>query len=353
MKPWRRILIIKPSSLGDIVQSLPVLAALRAEHPTATIAWLAEATYADFLRHHPDVDVVFSYRRHVRGWLRRCQEQWQLAKALRRFRPEVVLDLQGLARSAWFALLSGARQRLGMSDARELARLGYTRVAGIPPRVQHAVDRYLRVIRTLLGRSAPLQFPLPRQRGAAFWAEEIIARLGGRPAVVCPGARWPTKRWPAEQYAAALRKLAALGVEPWVIVGSASERELARRLRRQCPRVRVADLCGRTTLLELTELLRRARLFLGNDSGTTHLAAAAGCPTVVLFTCTSPERAAPRGAPVRLVRAQVPCAASYLKHCRHLCCMPTITVEAVTAAVLDLLRAADAPRIPPTASRPA
>ncbi len=342
MRSPRRILIIKPSSLGDIVQALPVLAALRDAFPSAQIGWLAADAYADFLTAHPLLDHVFPYRRHPGGSWSLVVDQTRLARELAAFRAELAIDLQGLARSAWFTLLSGAALRVGMSDAREAARLAYNEVVPISKTTPHAVDRYLAVARRVTGCpvSSP-RFPLPTEARATAWAETLLERLGTAPVVVAPGARWPTKRWPPEQYAGLIDRLAHRGVGPFVLVGSASDVPLAERIRAATGAKPLVDLTGQTDLLALTELVRRARLFIGNDSGPTHLAAAAGCPTVVLFTCTSPRRALPRGAPVRPVQATVPCVASYRKQCSHLSCHATITVERVTAAALALLEAAN------------
>ena len=335
MRTPRRILIIKPSSLGDIVQALPVLAALHDAYPRARIGWVVRDVYASFLAAHPLLDVVIPFARRPGRFGNLVADQLRLAMRLNHFNPDLAIDLQGLARSAWFCWLSRAARRIGMSDARELARLAYTEVASVGHRLPHAVDRYMQVVRQLTGRVPPVRFVLPRTPNAAAWAERLVRRLGGPPIVVAPGARWYTKQWPAECFGRLIRELSGRGCGPFVLVGASAEQHVAARVGAAAA---VLDLVGRTDLLMLTELLRRARLFIGNDSGPAHLAAAAGCPTVVLFTCTSPHRAVPRGAPVRVVQATVPCVASYRKRCSHLSCHATITVDRVVRAAYELLR---------------
>lgn len=336
------MLIVKPSSLGDIVQSFPVLAQLRAAFPDAQIGWVARDRYAPFLARHPQVDVVFSFERKARG-LRLVWNQWDLARRMRGFCAHVAIDLQGLARSAWFTYVSGAPIRVGMSDCREGARLAYTHTVPIPRRLQHAVDRYQAVAQAILGAAAdsPVErVRLPEDEAAARWAETTVAQAGNPPLAVAPGARWVTKRWPVVKFAHAAEQIALRTGLPVVVLGSTAEIRLGDELTRLlAPRIPCINLCGRTDLLQLTELLRRCRLLLGNDSGTAHLAAAVGCPVVAVFTCTSPRRAAPRGQLVRVVQTSLRCRGSYLKHCPHLSCHAELSAEPVVLAALELLAA--------------
>lgn len=334
----RRLLVIKPSSLGDIVQSFWALSVLRHAFPHARIAWLARSSYASFLRSHPHIDCVFTFDRYAKG-ISLVRDQLRLAHRLRQFGADVCIDLQGLARSGWFCLLSGAPRRIGMSDCREGARLAYNRLVRIPPDVTHAIDRYLVVARHVAGVVPATDVVLPQDSTAEDWAHELVGRLGGAPIVVAPGARWETKRMPVEWFAEVTRQLVHRTGKPVVILGSVDEAELAMRLRELLGNAtRCLNLCGRTSLLQTTELLRRSSLLIGNDSGPAHLAAAARCPVVVAFTCTDPARAAPRGAPVAVLQATVPCCASYLKQCHSLACRSTIPIDKAVEAGQRLLR---------------
>ncbi len=141
----RRIALIKPSSLGDIVHSLPVLTALRRRFPTAHIAWVVNRTYEPLLRGHPDLDATFPFDRGASkaGWPRALTAYGRWAAALLRQRFDLVIDLQGLLRSALMAAASGATRRVGLSTAREGAAFAYTDVVRVAdPGTVHAVDRW-------------------------------------------------------------------------------------------------------------------------------------------------------------------------------------------------------------------
>lgn len=332
-----RVLIIKPSSLGDIVQALWALAVIRSRMPGAAIAWLARDCYVPFLARHPHIDLVIGFVRHAKGH-RLLTEQFRLARCLHAFSPHIAVDLQGLARSAFFTLLSGAPRRIGMSDAREGARVAYTEVVHIPRSTSHAIERYLTVAHRLCNSRDVVLPALPTCPDASQRIGDLLARLGTAPIAVAPGARWVTKRMPPDWYAVVAEEIARKSGLPVVVLGTTEEAPLCNRVYdRLRNKITVTNLCGQTSLLELTELFRRCRLFLGNDSGTAHLAAAAGCPVLVVFTCTSPRRAAPRGAPTRILQTNVPCRGSYRKQCSSLACLQTIPPTAAVEAGLELL----------------
>ena len=144
-----RVLIIRPTALGDVVRTVPALVSLRAAMPQARIDWLVHDAYADAIRHHPALDGVIEFprRRFGRAWTSPAiaRELWRWTASLRRARYDLVFDLQGLARSGWFTFVTGAARRVGFANAREGAWLGYNRRHRVDAEV-HAVDRMLALL---------------------------------------------------------------------------------------------------------------------------------------------------------------------------------------------------------------
>lgn len=318
-----RILIIKLSSLGDVVQSLPVAGALRRRFPGARISWLvgpASAGVVGICRH---VDRVLAYAPSERPLL-------ELLAELRSLRPQVALDIQGLIRTTSLAWLSRARWRIGFRSWQE-GGFALCNLRVVPSRTDiHAVDAYLAFARYLGADGGRPDFGLRVPR----WAREHAARLlpddGGRPAVaLLPGTRWDSKKWPAQSFASVARGLASLGVR-CIVLGGSEDRAAGAAIGAAAGPTAL-DLTGRTSLVDSAALLSRCALALGNDSGPMHLAAALGVPVIALFGPTDPARTGPYGAGHMVIQAPVPC----LRCRRHRCavaCMERLPAQEVLAA---------------------
>jgi len=196
--PPQRILIIKPSAIGDVVHALPVLNLLRKRFPTAHISWLVTPTCSGLLEGHPQLDEVILFQRGRFGtswWNPKVlAEMWRLNRRLRRGQFDLVLDLQGLLRSGYLSWKTGAPVRVGFTDARELSWIFHTHRVPADLRTQHAVYRYLQMSRAIGCGDEPVEFHFPtddadRKAVAAMLPEN-------KPyAVLLPGSNWPTKRW--------------------------------------------------------------------------------------------------------------------------------------------------------------
>ena len=303
-----RILIIKPSSLGDVVQALPTVNLIRRRFPDAHISWLINAELSALLKKCPVIDDRIEFQRRNSGsWL-------PLLRRLRRERFDLVVDLQGLLRSGLFAFATGAARRIGLCDAREGARLFHTEVVKVPR--AHAVERYLLAARHLGCADGPIEFPLGLPNAPR---ENWIA--------INPSARWKTKLWGVENFRALVNRLPA---ERVVFTGSAVEADWINRL---------ADgrrsVAGKTDLFELCELYRRCAVVITNDSGPMHVAAAVGTPVVALFGPTDPALTGPHGKQHVILRSGISCSPCLKPYCTHkpeFECMTLITVEQVLAA---------------------
>lgn len=285
--------IVKLSAIGDVIHGIPVAVALKRAFPGARIGWVVEGRAADVLAGHAAIDHLF---RMPRGWSRSPGAIRRLRSDLRAFRADATLDLQGLLKSGLAAWLSGAARRIAHAppESRERSWLLAThRVAATAP---HVVERNLGLL-AALGVAVPApcfdmpSWPVSRER-ISNWLSG--AGIKGAPALINPGAGWPSKLWPEERFAAVARGLARLhGLATIVVWAGSTERAAAERI------VAAADgaatLAPQTSLQDLGELCRRARIMVSSDTGPLHLAAAVGTPCVGLFGPVPASRNGPYG----------------------------------------------------------
>lgn len=324
----KRIALIKPSALGDIVHALPVATALRQRFPHAELHWIVNSTYQCLLQQHPDLDEVipFDRQRTARNWIDGVRYTIDFYQTLRRRRYDLVIDLQGLLRSALMVQMTGARRKLGLNSAREGARWFYNIVLLDDLWNMHAVDRYWLVAEAFgVGRmQKQFRFP-PLDSERQLWLSKLATLP--RPWVMMNlGTRWVTKRWPVKHFAALGQQMVLKTGGSIILVGGPDEQPLATGFQQQWSQ-QVVSTVGKTNLRELVAMLSLADLVISNDSGPLHVAAALGKPTLSPFTCTSPTRTGPYGQLQNVVRTSVPCAASYRKQCSHLSCMSELTPE--------------------------
>jgi heptosyltransferase I len=329
MPDMQRILLIKPSSLGDIVHSMPVVAALKQRWPAAHLTWLVKRQWAELVERVDGVDRVWPIEATVGG-------AWRTIRALRSETWDLVIDLQGLLRSAAIGWLSGGRVRVGFANGREGSPWLYTRRVTVPTPDMHAVDRYLLIAAAV---DAPTQGPpqfrfkmteqdqaavqsLLRSRGIARERRWIAMHVS---------ARWMTKRWPLESFAAVADQLTKEGLGPIVVMGSQDERHEMERLK-QLTTTTLVDLTGAVPLGCLPVFLSKAAAMITNDSGPMHIAAAVGTPVVALFGPTSAIRTGPYGSRHTVLTHEVPCRPCFSRRCRNeepLACLNGIAPEAV------------------------
>lgn len=336
----KRIAIVKPSALGDILHSLPVLTALRRRFPQAHITWVVNQSYETLLDGHRDLNAALSFERHPyrAGVWAGLKQQQSFIAALRRERFDLAIDLQGLFRAGLLTWLTGAPVRIGLSSAREGARFFYTHVLQDGGFEVHAVDRYWKVIEALGHAPAQKQFVLPVQDEARAWAFARLAELPRPWMAVGPGARWLTKRWPPAHFAELIRRAQAGFGGSALFIGSPDERPLAEEAAKH-----VAGpsriFAGDTTLPQLIALLAAADVVLANDTGPLHIAVALGRPVVAPYTCTSVTKTGPYGQFDRAVQSKVWCQGSEVRTCARLECMAELTPDRLWPALETVLLA--------------
>ena len=335
-----KILILKPSSLGDVVQALPVLRLIKRQLPDSAIYWWIESALAPLLEDDPDLSGLIRFER--RGWAR--PQNWVgLARSISGMRSQKfdwVIDLQSLARSAVIAWLANGKLLLGLDDSREGARGFYDIIVRRPSFTTHAVDWYLRVLEPL-GVPARQDFEwLPSRRKAAETVRQKWPDRQGPWVLLQPGARWPNKRWPVEYYSDLLRRLATWRPDlQFAVLGSATENELGKAIAASASG-RCVDLTGQLSLPEMVECIRLSQLLISNDTGPMHVAAALRKPVVALFGPTEPRRTGPYGQLQNVLQLQLPCVPCLRPRCAYakpLECLRALLPERVCAAVRERL----------------
>jgi lipopolysaccharide heptosyltransferase I len=335
----RRIGLIKPSALGDIIHALPVLTALRRRYPDAHITWVVNRSYESLLRDHPDLDATLAFDRSGSraGLLAKVLGYMRFARLLRQQRFDLVVDLQGLLRSGLMALATRAARRVGLSCAREGAVWLYTDLVPVgDPDAMHAVDRCWRVAEAFGVGDGPKTFRVPLADAERQWAAQRLVGLPRPWLMVGVGARWMTKRWPTDHFAALLQRAGHRFGGSAIFIGSRDEADLARKTAADLAQP-ILNLAGQTTLPQLAAVLNQADVMIANDTGPLHLAVALGRPVVAPYTCTSVIENGPYAYATGAVETCIWCKGSYLKRCARMECMAELTPERLWPALEEVL----------------
>jgi heptosyltransferase-1 len=323
-----RVLIVKVGAMGDVLHALPAVAALRRERPEWVIDWVVDARWRALLEDGPVVNKV--HIAETREWSKAplsgktLRSVLELRKQLGAEQYDLAVDMQGTFRSGLIGKMSGAQRLVGYGDPRE--RVGRVYSEKVARRGAHVVQQGAALLAVAAGvELQPMEFTLPVIATAERWAERAVLK---RPmCVLSAGGGWGAKLWPAESYGRLAVALRGMGFD--VVVSAASEADaLAQDV--------VAASAGGARLVAcdvagLVALLRRADLFVGGDSGPTHLAAALAVPLVALFGPTDPARNGPWGPGEKSILRDAAAVTSYKR--TDASAMGTISVESVVVAV--------------------
>ena len=370
---FSRILLIKPSALGDVVHTLPVLVKLRARYPRARIDWLITPENAEVVRYHPALSnvVLFARRdfsKRGRRW-RAFLSFFDLLKQIRSAKYELIIDMHGQVRSAFFALISGARVRIGFDrpvkrgltvstehdlknipshgwrGAREGSWIAYTHRIPIPTLDVHAIDRYLWVAPLLGLDDNPPDLTIHLSPQATSKVNRLLEEQGvtvSKPLVVLvPGTIWETKHWTIEGFAGVARQFLQDGFAV-ALAGTVRDQQRCRQIAAAAPGT--CDLSGKTTPADLAALIRRAEVAVTNDSGSMHVAASLGKPMVSVFGPTNPVHIGPYERPESVVRVDLPCSPCNYRRLSQCpfdhACMKQVTSAMVVERVRKILSTA-------------
>ena len=322
-----KILILKPSSLGDVIQALPVLRLLKLHFPGAQMFWWIDSALAPLLEDDPDLAGIVRFERRRWAAPRHWPEMLRSIRWMRDQHFDLVIDLQCLARSGAFAWLANGTFLAGLDEVREGARGFYDIAVRRASFHTHAVDWYLAVLPRLgvpvhnnfiwLPERPAVAAEVKRKWPAAFASIPHSALRAPHLIALQPGARWQTKRWPAENFADLVRLLAKkFPGACFAILGDAGDRPLGEIISLAAPGL-CLNLCGETTLPEMVEWLRLCDLMITNDTGPMHAAAALGKPLIALFGPTEPRRTGPYGRLEDVLRIELPCSPCLKSRCHR------------------------------------
>jgi 3-deoxy-D-manno-octulosonic-acid transferase/heptosyltransferase-1 len=357
-----KVLIIKLSAIGDVLHTLPALDLLRQGVPGNSLNWVVEEKAAGILIGHPHLDkvMVSGRKRWIHDlarpsrWPSVLREAASFIRELRSDRYDLVIDFQGLFKSAILVLLSRGACKIGYAKTRELSYLALTHRIDPPPAELHAVDKNIGLVRAILelpelsaNRSAAYCQEATQHSGKASdgiavpgekeirSVDELLRSSGFDPSqpliLVNAPAGWESKRWDGDTMAALADRLMDVYKAHLIYTGAAGDAAYIDGIigRMHWPALNAA---GRTTLKELACLIKRARLIVTTDSGPMHLAAAVGTPVVAIFGPTAPWRTGPYTDRARIVRAQAACSPCYKRTCDSMICMKGIGVDEVMEA---------------------
>jgi ADP-heptose:LPS heptosyltransferase len=324
-----RILVVRLSSIGDVVHTTPMVAALlEAGHE---VAWAVEPASSPLVASLRGLDQLFVLpQASAYDW----NDRFRLARALRNFNPDVAIDAQGLWKSAFWTWLSGAPRRIGwMADQRResSSSVMLTETVACTPQDVHMIDQHHTLLLGLgIDDRGGRKFPFVLPDEATAMAADFKTATSHPLALIAPGGGWENKLYPAESWGQVASGLASMNLAPVVLWGPDDEKradavvEASRGTARRAPA---------TSLLELAALARVSRLFLAADTGPLHIAGAMGAPLVGVFGPTDPSRNGPWSRDDEVVRRVPACAPCHKRNCdTHRDIMKKVPVDAILAA---------------------
>lgn len=336
-----KVLIIKPSALGDIVGALPVLHGLRRTFPQIHIAWLAAPAFAGILQGQPNLNEIILFDRKHFGRIGRSPRATvdfiAFCRDLRRRRFDWAIDLQGLFRSGFLARVSGARMRLAFRDCREqIARVFYTHALAVDP-AAHAIDRNLQLVRLVGVDARPEDLHMSVSPPARQHVEGLLAQYGltrKQFAVLSAGTTWPNKHYPVRHWKAVVSGLSDVAL---VLTGVPKDAALCAELT-AAGRGKVVNLAGQTDVPELAALIEAAAVTVSPDSAPNFIGPAVGTPSVALLGPTRSQYIGPYLGFGRALTADIPCLGCRKRTCSHTTCMQWLEPDRVIHAIRELTR---------------
>ena len=340
--PMKRFLIVKPSSLGDIIHAFPAVTMLAAKYPDAQIDWLAVPAFAPVVKYHPAVDNVILFRRKEMGRVSKFPGAFlTLFADIRKNRYDAVIDLQGLLRSALISRLAKSKTVAGPAVTREtLSKVFYKYKMDPGEKCRHAVCKNMSMMAEFLNEPLPerVLFEMPENSGAAKKVNALLCSFSKEKLIaVAPGARWESKQGPPEFFAECINLFTQKHPDYYfVILGSPNEKEQGEHLKRLL-KTPALNLIGLTGIPELVECIRKSRLLLCNDSGPMHIAAAVGTPVAALFGPTDPVLTGPFSDKSEVLLPDLECLQCFKRTCDDYLCHNAVSAEKVVESAEKLL----------------
>ena len=336
----KNILIIKPSSLGDIVMALPTLASLRKSFPDARISWLIRPEFAPILENVSGLDEIIIFDRNFMGkwWynLKAAAVLLRLIAKLRKGKFDTVIDLQGLFRTGLFAWLSGSKHRFGPREAREMAGMFYNKKVSQPGDSMHVTDHYLKIAAAAGASVVTNNYNIRPTQKSVDGANELLSANGlseSKYAVLIVGSAHRHKCWPSGYFAELAQRIVSQLSLSIIAVGTRSEKPAVESLKSKA-NVPIVDLAGLTDLGQLTALLKGASLVVSNDTGPGNIAAALGVRLVIIYGPTNPARLMPYKRPDKVAANQVEKRGTVIKSSDPEYAIEKVTVQQVWEKII-------------------
>lgn len=334
-------MIIRLSSLGDVVHTLPAFSALRKKYPDVQISWIVEEKGKEILDLVPGLDRVVVVE--LKRWKPVSRLFWREFGNLRRKiwdKDQVAIDFQGLIKSGLMAFLSGARRRIGF-HRRNLkekpASWFYTESMDEVSEKEHVIGKNLKLLLLLGIESDRYEFPLLLPEETCKKVQEILKKLGFEPpkelVIFNVGAAWETKRWYPDRWIQVIEKIRDDRIFPVLLWGSEEEKKIAEEVCRGSGVPMVPEL----SLKEVMAMIRRATVLISGDTFALQAAGAFSTPVVGLFGPTTPGRNGPFREHDRVIFHELECSHCYKRKCPRVTCLDTITPDEVAAACWEIL----------------
>lgn len=332
LKQAQKLLIVKLSSIGDIVHALPVAASLKRSFPHLHLGWVVEDRNLQVVQGTRCIDelIVIPHKKRKQGGLRQLWHEFRpIIRDLRAKKYEIAVDLQGLFKSGIWAWLSGARVRLGAHRMREGTRYLLKRVPGRPTSI-HVVDQYLDAAHWLGAQPEPVEFPLHIPEEARQEVVQLLKEMDITSPFISlnPSAGRDWKRWEITRFADLTDRIEQFMGIPTVFVGGPGDKPLHDQLLKAKQRP-LRSLIGRTNLKEVMAIVELSAVHVCGDTGTAHVAAALKVPCVSIFGPTDPDRTGPYGQRERVLCKRNECLRCQQNDYPHDDCMHLVSVEEV------------------------
>jgi lipopolysaccharide heptosyltransferase I len=347
-----RILIVKLSSIGDVVHALPVLRTIRHNLPDSYIAWIVEEKAREMLEGNKDIDkiITINTKRWRKGMSLRAlnlskgeaistlfREILDVINTIRKERFDTAIDLQGLIKSGVISYLSGAKTRIGFDsdNCREFLNILFTnKKVSISDEDRHVIDKNLSLLKPFGFKEIKREFFINTSLKDDKYINDFLLknRINGKPIIaVNLGAGWKTKEWGIKNYAELCNRIISEVGANIILTWGPGEEDMVKE---------AADsmaykpfIAPPTTLKQLVALLRRCSLFIGGDTGPLHMAAALKIPTVAIYGPSDPLRNGPYGDNHFIIHKKIECSGCYKRTCDTIKCLKMISVDEVFSAV--------------------
>jgi len=320
----QRILIVKPSSLGDIIHTFPAISLLVKYYPEIKIDWIVNPEFAEVLSYCPNINRKILFQRKKLANIKKIIPEFSLIyKEIRKVKYDVVIDFQGLIRSAFFARIANSQKFVGFSECKEgIARIFYNRKYHNINHFQHAIEKNLSLVFQLLNKTyEKCDFDLVKNQAVH---NEIVLKLQQKNILyskdviigIVPGARWHSKTWPPTFFVEIINSL-LLGNKQlkFVLIGSKGDMEIEKKILANVDGNSVKSMIGKTSLIELVELIRTLSVVITNDSGPMHIVAALNIDVFAFFGSTDPDKTGPYGDNHTILSPNLDCIKCFKRYC--------------------------------------